>query len=101
VQIKDNKLYVTPPEHVFQSRERTILHQLVHVSLKYVLPDIDVMLVTSDFCPSKDVPHRSFDGNYQRCSHLVRIRDPLKEHTCMFMHIIRQRHLEQVLVTYL
>lgn len=70
VQIKNNRLYATPPDHVFQSRERTILLQLVHLLQKYDLPDIDVMLVTDDFCPDKDIPHRSFDGNYKRCSRL-------------------------------
>jgi hypothetical protein len=79
LQIKNNRLYATPPDHVFQSRERTILLQLVHLLQKYDLPDIDVMLVTDDFCPDKDIPHRSFDGNYKRCSRLVRNPAPLKQ----------------------
>lgn len=86
VQIKNNKLFVTPPDYVFQSRERTVLHQLVHLSQKYVLPDIDVMLVTDDFCPSKNFPHKSFDGNYQRCSSLVRNRAPLKREPYMHFY---------------
>ena len=71
LQVKYNKLYVTPPDHIFQSRERTVLHQMIHLSQRYHLPDVDVVLVTDDFCPKKDYPHRSHDGEYDRCPRLV------------------------------
>ena len=37
----------------------------------YDLPDVDFMLTTSDRCKPADKPHRSFDGNPQRCQRLV------------------------------
>ena len=72
LQVKDGRLYVSPPDHRFQSRERTLLVLLIQLSQKHRLPDIDVMFVTDDFCPNKNAPHRSHDGEYDRCPHLVR-----------------------------
>lgn len=71
LQIKDGKLFASFPDHRFQSRERTFLFQLIHLSQKYKLPDVDLVLVTDDFCPRKDYPHRSHDENYDRCPLMV------------------------------
>ena len=47
------------------------MHQMIHLSQRFHLPDLDVVLVTDDFCPKKDYPHRSHDGEYDRCPRLV------------------------------
>lgn len=64
---------MTPPDHVFQSRERTLLHQITHLAEKYHLPDIDVVLVTDDFCPNLEWQPRSLKNTFDRCHELVRV----------------------------
>ena len=70
-QVINGSVFVTPPDMVLQSRERTAMYQLAHLYQTYELPDLDFMLYTSDFCPSQDLPHRSHDGKYDRCPRLV------------------------------
>lgn len=72
MQVIDHKAYVTPPDGIFQSRHRTVLHHLAHLAIQHSLPDLDVMFNTDDACPKLDTPARSPNNAVDRCHEMVR-----------------------------
>ena len=70
-QIINGSIYLVGPTTSFQSRARGLQLQLMDLHSAYDLPDVDFMLTASDECKPQDKPHRSFDGNLDRCQRLV------------------------------
>ena len=73
-QIINGSIYLVGPTVSFQSRARTLQLQLIDLQSAYDLPDVDFVLTTSDKCKPPDKPHRSFDGNLDRCQRLVSLK---------------------------
>ena len=82
MQIINGSIYLVGPTVSFQSRARTIQLQLMDLQSEYDLPDMDVVLTTSDKCKPADKPHRSFDGNLDRCQRLVSPCNPASGLEC-------------------
>ena len=67
----NQSIYLVGPTSSYESRARGFQLQLMDLHSAYDLPDVDFVLTTSDRCKPADKPHRSFDGNLERCQHLV------------------------------
>ena len=73
MQIINGDVFLVPPARIFQTRARTTQLQIESLALRYELPDVDLMLYTSDVCQLQlqPAPYRSHDENFERCPQLV------------------------------
>lgn len=71
MQIIEGQVYIVPPATLFQTRARAAQLQIASLAERQKLPDVDFMLYTADVCYPDDLPHKSYDGNYDRCPHVV------------------------------
>ena len=71
MQVINDTVYLVGQACICETKSRTLQLQIADLHSRYQLPDIDFVMTAKDRCKPADKPHRSFDGNTDRCQHLV------------------------------